>query len=86
MAACHRKVLVAVNEPERLVTLREIPAPSRPNDELPYEEYKRLRDESGAYSGMAAMNISDRSNIAISGQDGGGVRCLAYADAPDDPR
>jgi macrolide transport system ATP-binding/permease protein len=61
-----------VPEPERLVVLlREQLPPARTNDELPYEEYTRLRDETGVFSGLAAMNVFDRSNIALSGADGG---------------
>src|SRR4029450_4412092 len=59
-----------VPAPDRLVALREV-QPARTNDELPYEEYTRLRDETGVFAGLAAMNIFDRSNITLSGAGGG---------------
>ena len=60
-----------VADPEQLVAFRELLPATRTNDELPYEEYTRIRDESGAFSGVAAMNIFDRSNITMSGSHGG---------------
>ena len=58
-------------EPERLVFLREHTPPARTNDELTYEQYTRLRDETGVFTGLAAMNVFDRSNISLSGNGGG---------------
>jgi len=60
-----------VADPERIVTLREIFPPERTNDEVTYELYTRLRDEADVFDGLAAMNVFDRSNIALSGPDGG---------------
>jgi predicted permease len=60
-----------VPSPDRLVVLREHFVPARTNDEMPYEEYMRLRDETHVFSGVAAMNIFDRSNITIGGAGGG---------------
>ncbi len=62
---------VPVPKAERLVTLREMVPPARMNDEMAYEEYTHLRDETGVFSGLAAMNIFDRSNIGLSGSGGG---------------
>ena len=55
-----------VHAPDHLVTLREMLPPARTNDELAYETYTRLRDETGVLSGLAAMNMFDRSKIAVS--------------------
>ena len=60
-----------VHAPDRLVTLREMLPPARTNDELAYETYTRLRDETGVLSGLAAMNMFDRSKIAVSGVGAG---------------
>ena len=60
-----------VREPERLVVMRELLPPARRNDELAHELYTRLRDEARVLSGLAAMNIFDRSNISLSGPGGG---------------
>ena len=60
-----------VPAPERLVAFRGLLPPARTNDELAYEAYTRLRDEAAVLSGLAAMNVFDRSNIAVSGPGGG---------------
>ena len=60
-----------VAQPEQLVTLREVLPPARTNDELPYEEFTRVRTEAQVFTDVAAMNVFDRSNIALSGPGGG---------------
>ncbi|MGH9629997.1 MAG: ABC transporter permease, partial [Bryobacteraceae bacterium] len=60
--------ILPVRNPEELVRLVN---PSSPGFGFSYSQYERFRGLRGPFSSVAAIFNSDRSNIAVSGTDGG---------------
>src|SRR5262245_49038605 len=61
-----------VPDPDELVTVRSSEPGGRPRTDFPTWQFTALREDTAAFSAIAAISVFDRSNVMLSGPGGRG--------------